>query len=182
MCEPVSIIAGVGLAVSVGGMIFNGVKQKQQADAAAAQEQRNAAEAARLAELEGQRAEYQVSVIRQKADQIIAAQANRTIGSGFSLTGTAARIMESTDLLSEQDVNITRLNAAQIAMGYKNQGLNFQAQANLLRQKGDNYLAGSILGAAGSAIGGAGSIWKYYDNTTKNVTLPPGNGGSGGTE
>jgi len=167
MCEPVSIIAGIGLAVSVGSMIFGAVSKKNEADKAAEQEAKNQIEANRLAEVETQRGESQVSVIRQKADQIMAAQANKAIGGGFALEGTAARILESTNMLSEQDIQMTRMNAAQIAMGYRYQGLNFGAQASLLRQKGDNILAGSIIGATGTAIGGAGTIWKYADSASK---------------
>lgn len=184
MCAPL-IVAGVGLAVSIGGMIMNAVGQKKAADAAEAEAARNQAEANRLAVTAENQGEYEVSTIRQKANQLIAAQANRTIGSGWSLNGTAERIIESTDLLSEQDVHIARMNAAQIALGYRKQGLAFASQADIIRQKSSNMMAGTILGAAGQATGGAASIWHYASaaapaSTSLNPNMPGDWGTSGG--
>lgn len=88
---------------------------------------------------------------------MLGAQRARMAANGIKLDkGSALDIQMDTAMMGELDAATIRENALREAAGYRNQGMNFAAQANLTRAAGDNI--SPFLAAVPSVISGAGSV------------------------
>jgi len=72
--------------------------------------------------------------------------------SGFSV-GSSSMLdaLSTTRMMSSLDAETIKSNALREALGYETQAMNFTAQGNLARMKGQNAEVSSLLGGAGSA-------------------------------
>lgn len=73
-------------------------------------------------------------------------------------TGSPLRLQEDTALLGEQDALTVRNNAMRAAHGFRVQGMNYGAQAQLDMMTAENASRAGALGAWSSIIGGASSV------------------------
>lgn len=73
-------------------------------------------------------------------------------------SGSPLRLQEDTALLGEYDALTIRSNAARSAHGYRTQGMNYGAQAQLNQMEADSASRAGTLGAWSSIIGGASSV------------------------
>lgn len=125
----------------------------------------------------GQREEQQ---LRLRSGQLKSRQRTAMAASGVDLSvGSAARVLASTDYMTEVDAGEIRANAARAAFGYRVQGVNQKFAAMSARAQGANYEAGSAfasvsasgispLGSATtSLLGSASQVGPQIYNTGK---------------
>jgi hypothetical protein len=178
------VMMGAGMASSAIGAYSSAQGQKSQMQYQAAMGTLNAAMAesdasllelnasisetqGRMAIAQGQREEQK---LRLGSAQLKSRQRTSIAANGVDLgVGSAARVLASTDYMTEVDAGEVRANAARAAFGYKVQGVNQKAAAMSARTQGVNYSAGSafaaatasgispLSAAAGSLLGNAGS-------------------------
>jgi len=70
--------------------------------------------------------------------------------------GSAARILTDTEVMGQRDVDTIRANALRAALGYREQGANFQGAAIMTRAAADSTSPGAAAGA--SLLSGASSV------------------------
>jgi hypothetical protein len=104
---------------------------------------------------------------QQQTAQQISGERAATAASGIDPnTGSSVRIQGSTAALGALDAQTITNNAARTAWGYKNQGMDFGAEAGLLQQQSSQASAAGALGAFSSIIGGASSVsskWTQFN-------------------
>jgi len=104
---------------------------------------------ARMAIQVGHREEQQ---LRLQSAQIEGKQRVGFAASGVDLgVGSAARVLATTDYMTEVDAYEIRANAARAAFGYKVQATNQKFAALSARSQGMTYAAGSAFASAGAA-------------------------------
>lgn len=179
------VMMGAGMATSAIGASASASGQKTQLQYQAAMGKLNAA----MAESDASLLELNASISDTQADQAIAMgqreqqklrmgaaqlkgrQRTSLAANGVDLgVGSAARVLATTDYMTEVDAGEIRANAARAAFGYKVQQVNQKAAAMSARAQGVNYSAGSAFAAAsasgisplaagmGSLLGSAGSV------------------------
>ena len=179
------VMMGAGMATSAVGSYYSAQGTKTQLEYQAAMGKLNAAMAesdASLLELnasisdtqgkmaiaQGQREEQK---LRLGSAQLKGRQRAALAANGVDLgVGSAARVLATTDYMTEVDAGEIRANAARAAFGYQVQGVNQRYGAMAARTQGVNYKAGSafatasasgispLASAAGSLLGSAGSV------------------------
>lgn len=96
---------------------------------------------------------------RTQTAQAISLQRAGAAASGIDANdGSALKVQSDTALLGETDALIIRDNAAREALGYKNQGLSYGAQAQLDESRASYAAEAGNLNAFGSIVGGASSV------------------------
>lgn len=123
---------------------------------------------AKMAIASGQREEQN---LRLKSGQLKGRQRASLAASGVDLgVGSAAKVLATTDYMTEVDAGEIRANAARAAFGYKVQQTNQKFAAMSARTQGVNYQAGSAFASASasgispmgavttSLLGSAGSV------------------------
>ena len=161
MCEPMTIMAGAGLATTLIGTGIGAVGEQNAAAQKAAQDQQNAQLAQQQASDVLARGAYQAGQIQQRASQMIAAQRTGYAASGVDENvGSAAAVQSGTRAMATLDAMQTRNNAARQALGYQYQATQEQKQAELDKEAGRQALAGSILGGLGTALDGGSKVYK----------------------
>jgi hypothetical protein len=179
------VMMGAGMASSAIGASTAASGQKSQLQYQAAMGSINAA----MAESDASILELNASITDAQADQAIAQgqreqqklrlgaaqlkgrQRASLAANGVDLgVGSAARVLATTDYMTEVDAGEIRANAARAAFGYKVQGVNQKFAAMSARVQGANYKAGSAFASAtasgisplasgvGSLLGSAGSV------------------------
>lgn len=110
----------------------------------------------KMAIASGQREEQN---LRLKSGQLKSRQRASLAASGVDLgVGSAAKVLATTDYMTEVDAGEIRANAARAAFGYKVQETNQKFAAMGARTQGVNYQAGSAFASASaSAISPMGS-------------------------
>jgi hypothetical protein len=122
----------------------------------------------KMAIAQGQREEQN---LRLKSGQLKSRQRASLAASGVDLgVGSAAKVLATTDYMTEVDAGEIRANAARAAFGYKVQESNQRFAAMGARTQGVNYSAGSAFASASasaispmasatsSLLGNAGSV------------------------
>lgn len=79
-------------------------------------------------------------------------------------SGSAAQVRSATAALGRLDALTIRSNAAREAYGYKVQGSDFKAEANLDRAMGKEARTSGWLGAAGTLLSTASTVGKDYSS------------------
>jgi hypothetical protein len=102
----------------------------------------------------------------QLGGKITAAEAGAGIDPTF---GTATRLQSDTASLGETDALTIRTNAENTAAGYRNQGLQFQAQAGMDQTAASNALTAGALNAFGSFASSSSSVASKWYNTNGNT-------------
>lgn len=114
-----------------------------------------AMEGGKQAEMQGRQAQFQMG-------KIISGQA----ASGVDVnSGTALAIREGQALVNRENQMMIRSNASRKAYGYNVEAMNFEAQAAMDEQAGDNAMTAGVIGGGSSLIGGAASVsdkWLKY--------------------
>ena len=179
------VMMGAGMATSAIGASASASGQKSQLQYQAAMGSLNAAMAesdASLLELNASISETQVDMaigmgqreeqkLRLGSAQLKSRQRTALAASGVDMgVGSAARVLATTDYMTEVDAGEIRANAARAAFGYKVQTVNQKAAAMSARTQGVNYTAGSAFASAtasgispslagvSSLLGSAGSV------------------------
>lgn len=166
--ETALIATAIGTTVIGGAMQFMGAQQqgaaaKSQADYQAAVARNNEILAQRAAADAIARGEVAEGQKRQQNAQLIGRQRAVMASNGVDLgTGSALDIVGDTAAIGELDALTVRSNAAREALGYKTQGMNFAAEANLDQLKGDNAQSAAALTGVSSLIGTAGTVAKQW--------------------
>jgi len=103
---------------------------------------------------------------RQQVRQVIASQRAAQASSGIDInSGSALDVQSDTAALGELDALTIRDNASRQARGFRQQGLNYGAQAQLDRAAGQSALTGGYLSAAGQLMSSASSVgskWRSW--------------------
>lgn len=103
----------------------------------------------KMAIASGQREEQN---LRLKSSQLKSRQRSGLAASGVDLgVGSAARVLATTDYMTEVDAGEIRANAARAAFGYKVQETNQKFAAMSARTQGVNYSAGSAFASASAS-------------------------------
>ena len=165
MCEPTTIMMGVGLAISAMGAM-------QQAQGAQQSAEFNAQVAANNSITSRQRAiqEHDVGKVTAakealKARQLIGLQRATLAGNAVRVdAGSAADITADTQIQAQLDTATIRENSARSALGFLVQGANFDAQGGLILAEGSNRASAINSKAVGSLLTGAGSVASKWSN------------------
>lgn len=179
------VMMGAGMATSAIGASASAKGQQTQLQYQAAMGSLNAAMAesdASILELNASISDTQAQMaiglgqreeqkLRLGSAQLKGRQRAAIAANGVDLgVGSAARVLATTDYMTEVDAGEIRANAARAAFGYKIQATNQRFQAMSARTQGVNYTAGSafaaasasainpLASAAGSLLGSAGSV------------------------
>ena len=163
--------AAAPLVFQVAGLAFSAYSAMQQSQASKDSANYNAAIQRNNATI----AEYQAkdAVARgdkatedhmRKVAQLKGSQKASMAARGLDLSeGTPLNILTDTDLFGEIDANTIQTNAAREAWGYRAQGSNSTAQANLYKAQADNQ--NPLMAGATSLLSNAGSVadrWNAY--------------------
>jgi hypothetical protein len=179
------VMMGAGMATSAAGAYSSAQGQKAQMEYQAAMGTLNAAMAesdASLLELNASISETQAKMAIQQGQReeqklrLGTAQLKGKQRVGFAANGvdlgvgSAARVLGTTDYMTEVDAGEIRANAARAAFGYKVQATNQKFGAMSARAQSTNYKAGSafstatasgispLASAGGSLLGGSGQV------------------------
>lgn len=174
MCEPTTL-AIASLAVTALSGAASAYGSYQQGQAAQAQANYQAAVARNnqiLAEREAQaalvRGEREQEAVRLKAANLKGRQLAALAGAGVVVgSGGANQIVADTAMFSKFDQLTIRSNAEREALGYRTQGMNFAAEADLAKARGQTAKSASMLEAGTTALTTAGSVagkWYGYKN------------------
>jgi hypothetical protein len=157
----VTAVVAIGISAAVSG--YSMYAQTQAANAAADFESRVARRNADMAEMQAkdalERGKVAEKQLRDKQKMLIGQQR-----AGFGASGvlvdqdTTMDVMQDSIKFGEQDALTTRRNAAMDAWGYRTQGLNYQAQADLSQMSKRNATTAGTLSFLGSAAGSVASI------------------------
>lgn len=163
--------AAAPLVMQVAGLAFTAYSAMQQSAATKDSANYNAAvqrNNAQLAEYQAQdavtRGDKATEDHMRKVAQLKGTQKASMAARGLDLSeGTPLNILTDTDLFGEIDANTIQTNAAREAWGYRAQGSNSTAQANLYKAQADNQ--NPLMAGAGTLLAGAGSVadrWTAY--------------------
>jgi hypothetical protein len=105
-------------------------------------------------------------------------------GNGVDVnSGSAVDITSDTEADTKFDALMIRSNAEREAGGFRAQGMNFGADAELAQMKGDQAATAGTLGAGASLLGGAGTVagkWYTFNQSGAFASAPPKTGISPG--
>lgn len=168
MCEPTTILMGVGLAMSAYGAHEQAEGQKDMA----AYNQRVSENNAVMAEYEAQdalrRGDEEAAAVRRNADMLKGSQRASMAARGLDLAeGTAAELQDQTEFFALTDMDTTKRNAQREAWGLRTQGLNYTSEANKQRAIGESI--NPLMSAGTTLITGAGAVadkWYTRQNRT----------------
>lgn len=167
MCVPLMAAAMVATAVSASASAYGQYRQGQASAGIARNNATMAGYAAQDAQYQG---EMRAQAAQRQAAQVQGATRARLAANGVDLgVGTAADLQAQNDFFGEQNASNARYDAARQAWSDRAQQSNFTFQSH------EDVMNGN-LGAAGTAIGGAGQVaGKWYGYT--NPSPVPGTGG-----
>lgn len=168
----------ISLAIaSTATQVYGAVKQGQAAKKAGEAEQAAANDQADLSDYNAGIADLQATdaitrgtneenKYRTQVRGIVGQQRAEFAGANIDVGyGSAVDVQADAAQLGELDALQIRTNAAREAWGYKVQAEDYRKQADILRKTGVNALAAgqanasaAFIGAAGTALGGAGSL------------------------
>jgi len=170
MCVPAlpMILTVASTAMSVMGSI----QQGKAAEAQGKYQAQVAANNAMLAKQQGDdaiaRGKQEEQAHRRRVGQTIGMQRANIAGSGFDLGDlTSQDIMGDSAKWGEIDAFTIRDNAAREAWGYEIQGMNYTADGQLARARGEQSRKASYWSAAGDLLGGATKFSGQYSDWNK---------------
>ncbi len=157
MCEPTTILMGVGLAAGA----YGSYQQAQGQKALAGYNAQVAANNATLSEYAAQdatrRGEEEVAAIRRNADMLKGSQRASMAARGLDLAeGTAAELQDQTDFFALTDTNTARNNARREAWSIRNQGANYTGESNMQRATARSI--NPLMAAGTTLLTGAGQV------------------------
>jgi len=157
MCEPTTLIAAAGLAMSAYGSYSQAQAAKSEADYMAGVERNNAIIAERNAKEIERQGEDEANRYRARVRQFQADQTVGLAGQGVDVTeGTSIDLLADTAELGELDAQIIRNNASREAYNARVQGNNHSAQAGLYDLKSSSQ--SPLFSAGVTLLSGAGQV------------------------
>jgi len=164
----VSIAATVAAAgMSAYGMYQQGQQQKKQAEYQSAVARNNAMRAEYMAQDAQQRGIIAEQQQRLKGRLLLGSMRASQASSGVDINeGSALDLQVSQAGVNELDALNVRNNAEREAQNYRLQASDFTGQAGLYQFAGNNAASNGAWGAAGSLLGGVGSVagkWYAFD-------------------
>lgn len=167
MCEPTTIAlaaTALGTAATAYGQYQQGQAAKSAGNYQAAVMRNNAIaaeQAAQDAEARGKEAAAQQQL---KTRQIQGRQLAVLAGNGVDVgKGSSLNLLGDTAASGELDAATLLNNSQREAAYYRNQGMNFSADATLAQAKGDSAAQAGLIGAGATVLSGAGSVAnKWY--------------------
>lgn len=160
------VVAGLGIASSIGGGLLGAFSSMQQGRAQSRMYQYQAGVASANQQIARQNADYERRVGDVQAQQsglktrseIGSAKAIQA-GSGLDInSGSAAQVRESMTQIGKQNADVIRANTARRAYGYEMKGMEQEAQGTLYRSASSNARSAGKIGAISSILGGATSV------------------------
>jgi hypothetical protein len=149
----------LGGIISAVGAIQAGQSQKAEADYQAAVARNNKVIADQNAVYEVQAGQVEEQASRMKYGEVLGEEKAQQGASGIQTeSGSAPKVRQTTQLMSELDAATIADNAAYRAYGLRTQGTNFESQARLYEFQGKQAETASFFNAAGSIIGGFSSM------------------------
>ena len=149
----------IGGLISAVGSLQAGAAGKAQADYQAAVARNNKVIAEQNAVYEVQAGQVEEQASRMKYGEAIGEEKAQQAASGvLTESGSAPKVRQTTQLMSELDAATIADNAAYRAYGLRTQGQNFESQARLYEFQGQQAQTASFFNAAGSIIGGFSSM------------------------
>lgn len=148
MCEPISIMAGVGLLG--GGMQAYGQRQAGKANQAIAH--RNARMSMKKAKDSEDRGKIDANRRRQQGVYEAGSQRAAFAANGVVVDrDSAAEVVADTGYISELDALTIENNAAREAFGHRTNAANGQFEGDLARSRGNQQAASTILTSSANA-------------------------------
>lgn len=152
MCDPLTLTIA-STAVAAGGQLYSGMQQAQAY-------RTQAAFADRQAVMEGQRGAYEARRAQDQNDRQLAAMRGAYLSEGIALEGSPTEVIaDSADQAS--------LDEQAIRYGAKVRAGNLQFEARQARSNAGSAMIGSMIGAAGTALGG----WSDYSDFQQRRTM-----------
>lgn len=175
MCHPAVVIAMMVVSTAVTMM-----GQQQQADAAKKSAEYTAAvnrNNAQIAEWNAQDAEARGAIAERKqaleTTQLMARQRAGLAANGVVIdSGSALDITSDTAAFGRLDALTVRSNAQREALGFRTQGMNYNAEADLASYRGKAAGAAARTQMLGTALGGASQVatkWYGFNAAGSNV-------------
>ena len=154
MCGPMAIIGLVGTAISAAGTIYS-------ANAQAAGLKSQAAWQERQAQVEQMKTSYAIQQKRRQTAATLGSQTLYYAGGGIDATagGTPDVVASATIEASELDIQGRRISGEEEIGRLQFEAANARSQAGAIKTAG-------ILGAVGTVIGGAGSVFSSGSSTS----------------
>jgi hypothetical protein len=163
MCEPTLILSGIGLAISAGGAVAQGIGSANAGAAANDAAKRNSLLADAAAGDALARGNKEAADYRLKAGKVVGTQRAMIGASGVDVgSGTAANISQDTKAIADLDVATIRNNAAREAWGYKTQSSNMLKEGEQALSASQWQAGGSLLTGGANVIGGAADAYRSY--------------------
>lgn len=176
MADPISL--GM-VGISAGSALLGGINSAQGAAAQGASQQAMYNYKAGVAlinkQIADQNADYAIKVGESQAQATgiagrTAVGSQRAVASGSGLdvgSGSKASVIESTQMVAEQNQATVRADAARRAYGYEVQGAQDVAQAGLDTAAGEDAKAASSYKVAGSILGTASSVASKWSTASQ---------------
>lgn len=171
---PAIAIGGAVLGTVVGavGQIQEGQALKEQAAYQAAVARNNQILAERAAQDALDRGKIEEQRQRSATKQLQGRQRAVLAANGVVVdVGSALDITSDTAAIGELDALTIRSNAEREALGFRTQGMNFQAEADLAKAKGEAASQAGYMGAMGTLLSGGGQVAQKWYNFKKTGVL-----------
>ena len=164
--DPITMLVGGGLGLTLLGGLSKGKGEQQvytaQADAANYQAQvadANMTLAGKYADAEIESGFKDEQKERIEGAQLIASQIVAQGASGLDVgSGSPARVRSSQKMINELDALTIRTNAEKRATGYRTQGLNYGAEANLMKMQESSIRKASKTAGTTSLLSTLGTV------------------------
>lgn len=168
MCEPTTILMGIGLATSAYGAYQQAEGQKDLARYNTQVANNNAT----LAEYEAldatKRGDEDAAAIRRNADMLKGSQRASMAAKGLDLAeGTAAELQDQTEFFALTDMATAKNNAARQAWGIRTQGLNYKNSAGMHQATANSI--NPLMAAGTTLLTSAGSVASKWYRTEGQV-------------
>lgn len=152
-------LLAAGAAATAYGVYESGQARKDAANYQVAVARNNQAVSEDYAKLELARGQRMEEAKRMETAQRQGAIRAAVAANGLDVnSGSPLRLQEDTAMLGEYDALTIRSNAERSAYGYRVQGTNYAAQAQLNGMEASNASRAGTLGAWSSIIGGAAGV------------------------
>ncbi len=155
MCEPTTIMMGVGMAMSLMGSMQEASAQKDAGKYNQQVAQNNALNARRHARLRGIQGDKSAANIAIEARKAAGLRIAQGAGQGIDVGDENGSIMFAVeDILNQgrRNVGESRLETQIAQQGLLNQAGNFEGQGELARFEGDSAASSTLLSGAGTAL------------------------------
>lgn len=157
MCEPTTILMGVGLAAGAYGSYQQAEGQKALAGYNSQVAANNVTMSEYAAQDATRRGEEEVAAIRRNADMLKGSQRASMAARGLDLAeGTAAELQDQTDFFALTDTATARNNAAREAWSARAQGANYSGESAMQRATARNI--NPLMAAGTTLLTGAGQV------------------------